>query len=276
MSIQCNCEYCQVDGNPCPLAEAQAALAASQAEGEFYASEAEALRVEVGHLKDSHASRDAELESAESALAASQAENERLREQMNTKYWDKVRKDNTSLKRRASAAEAALAEARGRIAELQEEKEWAETQVSEAAQGYFRGNSVQHWMNKAKAYGDTVFAVCNAFRSLGYKGDFQDTTTLPNRLQEFADSQLASRDHWRSIAERVGEELEDGIDDLDRYKSSNCVNYYIEGYAALLRARALLATAPEGGEEGTVPCEKHGTPCPTESCVHHERRSRDE
>ena len=67
----CECESCALqDTDDCSY---RAALAASQAEGEFYASEAEALRVEVGHLKDSHASRDAELESAESALAELEA-----------------------------------------------------------------------------------------------------------------------------------------------------------------------------------------------------------
>jgi hypothetical protein len=60
------------------------------------------------------------------------------------------------------------------------------------ADALYKGNSVEHWWAKAKAYGDIVFHVCEAFRSLGYDGDFGDTATLPARLQAFADSLKAA------------------------------------------------------------------------------------
>jgi len=121
MSIQCNCEYCQVDGNPCPLAEAQAALAASQAERERLVAELTTYGERVLEEIENANEKQGRLTDAESALAASEAEVERLREQMNTKYWDKVRKDNTSLKRRAKSAETALEEAREKIERLRED-----------------------------------------------------------------------------------------------------------------------------------------------------------
>ena len=72
----------------------------------------------------------------------------------------------------------------------------------------YKGNSVQHWYAKAKAYKDIVFEVCEAFRSLGYTGEFGDTPTLPKRLAEFADKLNGVVRMLRStVAELEGRQL---------------------------------------------------------------------
>ncbi len=63
----------------------------------------------------------------------------------------------------------------------------------------YRGNSVQHWHDKATAYRGCVAAVCDAFRSLGYNDGTDDLTTLPARLNAFAKELIAS--HCASLTE---------------------------------------------------------------------------
>lgn len=48
------------------------------------------------------------------------------------------------------------------------------------------GNSPEHWYSKAMAYKGIVFEVCEAFRKLGYHGDFGNLDTLPERLNAHA------------------------------------------------------------------------------------------
>ena len=65
---------------------------------------------------------------------------------------------------------------------LQEEFQWL------AEKTVYKGNSVSFIYDKMTVYRNQVFAVCEAFRTLGYKGEFGEIDTLPQRLQEFADS----------------------------------------------------------------------------------------
>lgn len=66
-----------------------------------------------------------------------------------------------------------------------------EQQIEDLAdKNIYKGNSVQHWWAKATAYSDIVFAVCEAFRRLGYTGEMGDTSTLPDRLNAFVDEHL--------------------------------------------------------------------------------------
>ena len=147
MSIQCNCEYCQVDGNPCPLAEAQAALAASQAERERLVAELTTCGERV-------------LEEIENA---------------NEKQG------------RLTDAEAALEEAQGRIAERREEadNDWKRIKALE-----------------------------------------EDRALWKEELRKVT----ASRDHWRSIVERVREAVM-----MDLHSSTR-----------LIRIRAILDGSGEG------------------------------
>jgi len=72
---------------------------------------------------------------------------------------------------------------------MRERAQWAENAYRLlATEMIFEGNSVQHWHAKAEAYKGIVFAVCNAFRDLGYQGEFGDLHTLPQRLREFVDT----------------------------------------------------------------------------------------
>jgi len=52
----------------------------------------------------------------------------------------------------------------------------------------YKGNSVQYWWAKAHAYSGIVFAVCEAFRRLGYTGEMGNLDTLPDRLNAFVDT----------------------------------------------------------------------------------------
>ena len=56
-----------------------------------------------------------------------------------------------------------------------------------ATEMIYQGNSVQHWHAKAEAYKGIVSAVCEAFRKLGYDGEFGHLHTLPDRLNEFVE-----------------------------------------------------------------------------------------
>lgn len=54
------------------------------------------------------------------------------------------------------------------------------------------GNSPEHWYAKATAYKGIVFEVCQAFRSLGYEGEFDNLDTLAERLDAHAKSILSA------------------------------------------------------------------------------------
>ena len=49
----------------------------------------------------------------------------------------------------------------------------------------YMGNSIEYWYAKAVAYKNIVYEVCQAFRELGYEGDFGSTDTLAERLRSF-------------------------------------------------------------------------------------------
>lgn len=49
------------------------------------------------------------------------------------------------------------------------------------------GNSPEYWYAKATAYKGIVFQVCEAFRKLGYKGEFGDLDTLAERLSAYTE-----------------------------------------------------------------------------------------
>lgn len=66
----------------------------------------------------------------------------------------------------------------------------------------YKGNTIQHWYAKAYAYGGIVFSVCEAFRSLGYTGEFHDLDTLPQRLADFAASLRSSLAEKEAECER--------------------------------------------------------------------------
>jgi hypothetical protein len=72
------------------------------------------------------------------------------------------------------------------VERLKEEVENLTHENQENLKGYYDGNSVNHWITKATAYKGVVFAVCEAFRSLGYDGGMGDLSTLPARLETFA------------------------------------------------------------------------------------------
>jgi len=71
---------------------------------------------------------------------------------------------------------------------LREENEDLERQLDLLSMELvYKGNSVNHWWAKAHAYSGIVFAVCEAFRRLGYSGEMGDLVTLPERLNTFVD-----------------------------------------------------------------------------------------
>ena len=76
-------------------------------------------------------------------------------------------------------------------AAIQERDRWEDAYRLLSTQGVYEGNSTYHWWAKAHAYSGIVFQVCEAFRKLGYKGEFDDLPTLASRLTAFAE-QLSS------------------------------------------------------------------------------------
>ena len=64
---------------------------------------------------------------------------------------------------------------------------WEEAYRLLATETIYEGNSTYHWWAKATAYSGVVAEVCNAFRKLGFRGEFSDLPTLAARLSEFAE-----------------------------------------------------------------------------------------